>query len=118
MNWINRLIEKVLQRGIAGMQRGVDEGIREELSAMLNEMMKKTGMDMSQLSGMIGKAPDFDPYKVLGLDRSAGDEEVKRRYRELLHKLHPDTAGTPGTEFLLQMVVAAYEVIKRERGWS
>jgi hypothetical protein len=32
----------------------------------------------------------FDPYQVLGLDQSASDEEVKKRYRELLFKLHPD----------------------------
>ena len=43
---------------------------------------------------------------------------MKKRYRELLRKLHPDTSGTPGTSFLLQMVMAAYEMIKRERGWQ
>ena len=43
---------------------------------------------------------------------------MKKRYRELLRKLHPDTSGTPGTGFLLQMVMAAYEMIKRERGWQ
>jgi len=60
----------------------------------------------------------LDPYRILGLDRSASDEEIKKRYRELLHKLHPDTAGVEGTGFLLQMVLTAYETIKRERGWE
>jgi len=55
---------------------------------------------------------------VLGLDKSATDEDIKKRYHELLKKLHPDTAGVEGTSFLLQMVMAAYEIIKRERGWS
>jgi len=55
---------------------------------------------------------------VLGLDKTAGDDEIKKRYRELLRKLHPDTSGTPGTSFLLQMVIAAFEIIKRERGWQ
>jgi DnaJ-class molecular chaperone len=81
-------------------------------------MMKGMGIDPSQLSGMMGRMPGFDPYIVLGLDKSASDEEVKRRYRELLRKLHPDTAGTPGTEFLFQMVLTAFEMIKRERGWQ
>ena len=31
-----------------------------------------------------------DPYKVLGLEQNASDEEVKRAYRELARKYHPD----------------------------
>jgi DnaJ-domain-containing protein 1 len=59
----------------------------------------------------------LDPYRVLGLDKSAPDDEVKRRYRELVRKLHPDTAEVKGTEFLVQVVNAAYEQISLERGW-
>lgn len=59
----------------------------------------------------------IDPYRVLGLNKTATDDQVKKRHRELLMKLHPDTAGTKGTEFLLQMVIAAYRQIAGERGW-
>jgi DnaJ-domain-containing protein 1 len=59
-----------------------------------------------------------DPYRVLGLQPGNTDEQVKKRYRELAKKLHPDTAGTPGTEFLFQLVTAAYQQISRERRWS
>ena len=31
-----------------------------------------------------------DPYSVLGVDPSASDEEIKRVYRELARKYHPD----------------------------
>ena len=31
-----------------------------------------------------------DPYAVLGLSPSASDEEVKRAYRALVKKYHPD----------------------------
>jgi len=64
------------------------------------------------------KQAGFDPYRVLGLEKDATDQEVKRRYSELLKKLHPDTSGTEGTRFLLQMVMAAYEIIKSERRWQ
>ena len=86
--------------------------------AVMAEIMAGIGIDMSRLEAMIGKQPGFDPYRVLCLDRSASDDEVKRRYHELIHKLHPDKSGTPGTSFLLQMVMAAYEIIKKERGWQ
>jgi DnaJ-class molecular chaperone len=79
---------------------------------------KAMGIDMSQVPGMIGKQAGFDPYQILGLHRSASDEEVKKRYHELLHKLHPDTSGTEGASFLLQMVLAAFDMIKRERRWT
>jgi len=127
MDLLTKLLTKMLARTQKGMARGIQEAMSEVLDelvkgaldpAKLAEMMKSLGVDPSQLSGMMGKAPGVDPYRVLGLDKSASDEEIKQRYRELLKKLHPDTAGTPGTEFLLQMVMAAYEVIKRERGWQ
>lgn len=32
----------------------------------------------------------MDPYQVLGLTRSASDEEIKKAYRKLSRKYHPD----------------------------
>ena len=31
-----------------------------------------------------------DPYKILGVDRSASDEEIKIAYHDLARKYHPD----------------------------
>ena len=76
------------------------------------------GIDLSQVPKMVGQAGGIDPYRVLGLDRSASDDQIKKRYRELLHRLHPDTSGTEGTAWFFQMVLAAYEKIRKERGWQ
>jgi len=76
------------------------------------------GIDLSQIPNLVGRRDGFNPYRVLGLEKTATDEEVKKRYRELLIKLHPDTAGVRGTDFLLQMMIAAYREIAKERGWE
>ena len=76
------------------------------------------GIDLSQIPNLVGRSESFDSYRVLGLEKIATDEEVKKRYRELLMKLHPDTAGIRGTDFLLQMIIAAYREISKERGWE
>ena len=122
---LTKLFVKMLARAQKGMVQGMQEGMSEVLDELtrgaldpvkLAELMKKMGIDMSQLSGMMGQVSGFDAYKILGLDKSATDEDVKKRYRELVYRLHPDKSGTSGTNFLFQMVMAAYELIKRERG--
>ena len=54
-----------------------------------------------------------DPYKVLGVSRDASDEEIKRAYRALAKKYHPDlNPGDQEAARKMQEVNAAYEQIK------
>ena len=54
-----------------------------------------------------------DPYKVLGLEPGASDEDVKRAYRRLAKKYHPDlNPGDQEAARKMQEVNAAYEQIK------
>ena len=115
---------------IRKMQEGVVRALADEVQRCMQDLLmgaidpvsilrlvESLEVDLSSMKGLIGKHDGLDPYRVLGLERTDTDEVVKQRYRQLLMKLHPDTAGVKGTEFLVQMVMVSYEQISKERGW-
>jgi molecular chaperone DnaJ len=53
-----------------------------------------------------------DPYKTLGVDRKASDEEVKKTYRKLARRYHPDrNAGDKQAEERFKEVQEAYSIL-------
>ena len=52
-----------------------------------------------------------DLYAVLGVDRDATDEEIKRTYRRLARELHPDVNSDPEAERRFKQVTAAYQTL-------
>lgn len=53
-----------------------------------------------------------DPYTVLGVTRAASEDELKRAYRRLAKKLHPDlNPGKSAVEQQFKEVTAAYELL-------
>jgi len=56
--------------------------------------------------------PPGDPYRVLGLAPGASADDVKRAYRRLAKRYHPDSAGGAWADWFL-VVQAAYEAIVR-----
>ena len=63
-----------------------------------------------------------DYYEVLGLKKGASDDEIKKAFRKLAMKYHPDRVSTLGEDVQkaaaekFRQVKEAYETIKKERG--
>ncbi len=51
----------------------------------------------------------LDPYKVLGIEENASPEEIKKAYRKLALKYHPDK--DPNTEEIFKLIQASYEIL-------
>ena len=64
----------------------------------------------------------MDPYQVLGVSRDASDDEVKKAYRNLSRKYHPDAnINNPNkaqAEEMFKKVQAAYDQIMKERQYG
>lgn len=87
------------------------------------QMLGINQVDYVSIKNMFFRNIDSD-YKVLGIDSSATVEEIKKAYRKMAIKFHPDKVAQMGDEYQLgakekfQEVQNAYENLKNQRFFS
>jgi DnaJ like chaperone protein len=90
---------------------------------MLNRIASLLGipaMDFESVKNMFYRDVNSD-YKVLGLEPNATDEEVKKAYRQMAVRYHPDKVAQMGEEYQkgakekFQKVQEAYDNIRKTR---
>lgn len=77
--------------------------------------------DFESIMAMFIKSAD-NAYKILEIEKAVSDDEVKKAYRKMAKKYHPDKVITDneaikkGAEEKFKEVQRAYEQIQKERG--
>jgi len=106
--------------GIAKADGDVSESETKVIQNIAN-MMGVSSTDFESVKNMFYRDVDSD-YKVLGLEPSATDDEVKKAYRKMAIKFHPDKVAQMGEEYQkgakekFQKIQDSYDAIKKRRG--
>ena len=102
------------------------DGIISELEIKklleFSNLFKLSYADFLSIKAMFIQETD-NAYKILELDKSATNDQIKKSYRELAKKHHPDKVQHLGDAYVkaaqdkFQQIQKAYQNIKNERGF-
>ena len=107
--------------GIAGADGQVDQ-TELNLIILIADYLGIDIADVDSIKGMFVKSTDW-AYKILEIDPSASEDEIKKAYRKMAVKFHPDKVSYLGEEFKnkanekFQKINEAYEALKKEKGF-
>ncbi|KAJ6656838.1 hypothetical protein lerEdw1_003169 [Lerista edwardsae] len=59
-------------------------------------------------------AVDYDPYRILGVSRTASQTDIKKAYKKLAREWHPDKNKNPGAADKFIQISKAYELLSNE----
>lgn len=122
MNYSSKLQLLHYLFGIASADAQVQEN-EVSVIEMISRYMGINTSDFDSIKAMFVKKVD-DAYTILGIDPSASDDEVKKAYREMAKKNHPDKVSYLGedvrkaAEKKFQEINDAYDRIKKQRSMN
>lgn len=108
--------------GVASVDGHVHQDELDVIKLIASNLGIKSN-DFASIKAMFFKEVDGD-YKILEIEKSVSDDEVKKAYRRMAVKYHPDKVTHLGEEFQksakekFQKVQEAYENIKKQRGMN
>jgi DnaJ like chaperone protein len=96
--------------------------MEEQILRQIAMYMRISSRDLNSLLNMGRTDQSYNPYKVLGIEKNASPEAIKKAYRAMARKYHPDKVNDLGeqhkkaAEEKFKEVQRAYETIKNQRG--
>lgn len=106
--------------GIASADGSVSDAENEVINR-ISGYMSITDSDFQSIRAMFVSQTDAS-YKILEIEPTASDDEVKKAYRRMAMKYHPDKVSHLGEDFKkvahekFRKVQQAYDQVKQERG--
>jgi len=106
--------------GIASADGSVSDA-ENEVIHKISSYMGITGSDFESIRAMFVSQTDAS-YRILEIEPTSSDEEVKKAFRTMAMKYHPDKVSHLGEDFKkvahekFRKVQGAYDQIKKERG--
>jgi len=106
--------------GIAAADGSVSES-ENQVIQKISGYMRITDSDFQSIRAMFVSQTDAS-YKILEIEPTSSDEDVKKAYRRMAMKYHPDKVSHLGDDFRkvaqekFRKVQNAYDQIKKERG--
>jgi len=122
LDYSSRLELIHLMLGVAKADGQVDAGELNTIARIAKYLGVSSG-DFDSIKSMFVEDVNA-AYKILEIEPTASDEEVKKAYRKMAVKYHPDKVSHLGEDFQqkakekFQRVNEAYEKIKKERGMN
>jgi DnaJ like chaperone protein len=122
----NRILLEQVLAGLTQIARA-DGPLKARETAFLTQVGHEFGLDVVAAErarrGEVAMPPATDPYQVLGIARSASNDDLRSRWKTLMRENHPDSLASQGVPpaFIaaasarVATINAAYDVIKRER---
>lgn len=122
MDYSSRLQLLHLLFGVSAADGRVDD-VEIKVIKLIAHYLKVSNNDYLSISSMF-ITDNLAPYNILEVDPKAGETEIKKAYRKMAVKYHPDKVAHLGEEYQqsakekFQKVNTAFETIKKERGFN